>query len=671
MYACAQSTDRRAFNNAAMTLTRWLAWLVGTVAVLVVLIALGIALAGWNWLRKPISDQVLQSTGRTLAINGDLQVYPAWPQLRLEARAISFANPSWSKEKYLLVADAVTLTVDLPALLKGQLVLPDVDLSHPTVLLERRADGRKNWLMDVNQQDDSARVHVDQLTLDDGTLGYDDSARHTHIRAKISSASNAARGVGAVDGPGVVFQAQGVYQQLPLSVTGIGGPVLALRDERTPYPLTADATIGHTHVKARGTVTSLTRLAAVDTQLSLSGENLEQLYPLLGIPAPKSHAYAVKGHLAHSGHVWRFENFSGHVGASDIAGAVEVTTGGRRPELVAKLNADLLDLDDLATMIGAHATPGVATASAKEVPTHVLPDVPFQKDRWSSMNADVRLHAKHTRRAQALPMEDLAVHLGLRDAVLTLEPLEVVMAGGHVKADIVLDGRANPIAAKAHVQAQKVLLSKLFPALVSNQAHMGDIRGDVTLTGRGNSVGKMLGTANGSVSMVVGQGEVSQLMMEKAGLHLWEMLALRVSGDRRIVLRCAVADFDVNNGVMATDALVFDTQVTTLLGSGTVDLAHETLNLDLHQRTKRTSPLALRSPIQIRGSFARPSVGVDKTQIALRAAGAGALALVNPLLAVVPLVDPGPGADSDCANLLRDAKALHKPSAKPVASVSG
>ncbi len=664
MYARAQSLAPMPFNNTDMTLIRWLVWIVGAVAALVVLIALWIALVGWNWLREPIQTQVMKATGRALAINGDLQVHLAWPQPRLQAAAVTFANPTWSKEKYLLRADTITIAVDLPALLMGELELTDVDLSHPTVLLEQSADGRKNWLLDVNQQDENARIHIAQLTLDDGTLGYDDASGHTHIRANLTSAGNTANGAGAVDAPGVVFRAQGTYHQLPMTATGTGGSVLALRDERTPYPLTVDATFGQTHVKSRGTVTSLSKLTAVDMQLALSGNDLEQLYPLLGIPAPKSRAYAVKGHLSHFAHIWRFENFTGHIGGSDMAGAVVVTTGGKRPELVAKLNADMLDLDDLAAMIGARATPDASSTEGVTGPPHVLPDVPFKTDRWSSMNADVRLHAKHSLRAQTVPMDDLTVHLGLRDAVLTLEPLEVVMAGGHLKADVVLDGRTNPIQAKAHVQAHKVLLSKLFPTLVLNQASIGDINGSVTLTGKGNSVGKMLGTANGNISMVIAGGEVSQLMMEKAGLHLWEMLALKVSGDKRIVLRCAVADFDVNNGVMEADALIFDTQVTTLLGSGTIDLAHETLDLTLHQRTKRTSPLALRSPILIHGNLAHPTVGVDKAQVAVRAAGAAALGLISPLLALVPLVDPGPGEDSDCTNLLRDAKALHKQTKK-------
>jgi AsmA protein len=142
---------------------------------------------------------------------------------------------------------------------------------------------------------------------------------------------------------------------------------------------------------------------------------------------------------------------------------------------------------------------------------------------------------------------------------------------------------------------------------------------------------------------------------------LWEILQLSLSGDRLIKLRCAVADFDVKNGKMQTDALVLDTQVTTLLGSGNVDLAQERLDLTFNQKTKATSPLALRSPIYVRGSFAKPELGVDKARVAVRALGALALGVVNPFLTLLPLIDAGPGQDSDCGQLVRDARTLPHP----------
>jgi uncharacterized protein involved in outer membrane biogenesis len=108
---------------------------------------------------------------------------------------------------------------------------------------------------------------------------------------------------------------------------------------------------------------------------------------------------------------------------------------------------------------------------------------------------------------------------------------------------------------------------------------------------------------------------------------------------------------------MKTSALVFDTEVTTILGTGNIDLGQEKINLTLNQKTKNTSPLALRTPIYVRGSFAKPVAEIDKGPLALRAIGAVALGAINPLLALLPLIDAGPGRDSDCGQLIDEAKA--------------
>jgi AsmA protein len=365
--------------------------------------------------------------------------------------------------------------------------------------------------------------------------------------------------------------------------------------------------------------------------------------------------------LLHADKRWRFEKFTGRVGASDIAGFVEVNTGGKRPALSAAVTSRLLVLDDLGPMIGARS--GSVTQAVKDplAQKRVLPDLPFNTGRWDSVDADVQLSAKTLRRAEALPLEDLTVHLNLRDSVLTLDPLNFGLAGGQLQTRITLDGRSAPIQATAQVRARKLLLAKLFPTVDLNQTSIGQINGEFDLTGRGNSVGSMLASSNGKLGLVVAGGQISKLMMEKAGLHLWEILTLSLTGDKQVKLRCAVADFNVKAGVMQTEALVFDTQITTLLGSGSIDLAHEKLDLTLTPKTKATSPVALRSPIYVRGSFAQPQLSIDKGQVAARAAGAVALGLVNPLLALLPLIDAGPGQDSDCRQLVRDARAVpHK-----------
>lgn len=651
-----------------MTLIRLLKWLAAAFLALVILAFMFVALFGWNWLRGPIERSTAEKTGRVLAIHGDLAVKFDWPWPRLRADSVTFANPDWAREKQMVTADAVDITLDLSQLMRRHIVFPDVSLVRPTVFLEQSADGRKSWLLDRNQRDEGARIQIDRLMLDQGTLGYDDPANKTRIRSDFTTVRPPSGG--AIDA-GVTFSASGQYKGLALQAQGSGGPVLAIRDEHLPYPLKINGSLGKTSVQADGTVTSLLTFAAVDMRLALRGDSLDQLFPVLGIALPATPAYTTAGHLLHSGNLWRYEKFSGRVGDSDIAGLLQVDTSGKRPALTADMNSNLLDLADLGPVIGSRpgsAAQAVSRAAAGAPrPGRVLPDLPFQTDRWQTVDADVRLRAKTLRRAKELPLEDFVTHLTLRDAVLKLDPLNFGLAGGELNAVISLDGRQDPIRATAQVRARKILLAQLFPTIELNKTSIGQVNGNFDLAGQGNSVGRMLASASGKVGLVVAGGEVSKLMMEKVGLHLWEILQLSLTGDRQVKLRCAVVDFDVRNGRMSTDALIFDTEITTVIGTGSIDLAQETLDLTLNQKTKVTSPVALRSPIYIRGNFAKPVVQVDTARVASRALGALALGVLNPFLSLMPLIDAGPGRDSDCGQLVREAVATNRAENKKTA----
>jgi AsmA protein len=158
------------------------------------------------------------------------------------------------------------------------------------------------------------------------------------------------------------------------------------------------------------------------------------------------------------------------------------------------------------------------------------------------------------------------------------------------------------------------------------------------------------------VRLVLENGEISRLLMEQIGLHVLEVVHLKLAGDKAVKLRCAVADFSVKRGVMQANALVLDTEVSTIAGTGSIDLAREKLDLTFVPKTRSTSPVALRTPIYITGSFSRPDIGLDKSRIAARSAGAILLGIVNPLLALIPLVEMGPGVRSECARLIQEAQ---------------
>lgn len=660
-------TATRYADNIESPLPDWmimrrrpLYWTLGTLLTVIVLIALALALLDWNWMRGPIGRKVTEMTGREFVIKGPLEVKLRWPLASVHAQDVSFANPPWARERQMFTVANAHILLDLSQLIRRKLYIPEAHLGHPVVNLEKLPDGRRNWLLDKQQRDEKARVPIGRLALDEGRLIFDEVAAKTHIELDLSTiVANSTAGSIPGDLP-VIFKARGQFHGTPLDLKGSGGPVLSLHDETTPYPLKMTGRAGPTTITVDGMVTSLSKLSALDMKIKLGGKNVADLYTLFGAALPQTGPYNTAGHLIRQGKSWRYENFTGVVGKSDIAGNIQVDLGGKRPQLTADLNSRALLLSDLGPAVG--TKPGGNAAQVKKpAGGRVLPEMPFSIKKWDTIDADVTLRAKSLKQTEDLPLEDLTAHAILKDQVLTLDPLDFGIAGGDIKMKVKLEGQKDPIHAELKGQARKLLLARLVPGVQLSKTSIGQINGDFELSGTGNSVGRMLATSNGKVAMVVAGGEISRMMMEMAGLHLPEILMLKLTGDQVIRIHCGIADFAVKGGVMHTNTLVFDTQVTRIDGTGTIDLQKEQLNLTLQPNTKKTSLASLQSPIYMRGSFSRPEVKLDKTAIATRALGAIALGIVNPFLALLPLVETGPGMDSDCGKLVKTTQARIKP----------
>lgn len=623
-------------------------WFAITLALLAAAILVLVSLPNWNALRDPLVRFVYDRTGRELHIGGDLEVRLGWPRTHIRAADVTFSNPPWAHGKNMIAVRGVSADLSMLPLFRRRVVFPEVRLDRADVALEKSSDGRKNWLLDRNQRDDRARVEIEHLAARDGRISYLDPATGTRLVAQVSTPTLRT----ANSAVPLRFSVRGQYRGQPLVAQGTGDAVLGLRDVKTPYRIKVAGRVGSTVARADGHITNLVELSAVDLAIDLRGASLAELYPLLGMVFPDTPRYTTTGRLIRSGRLWRYEKFHGHVGNSDVDGTLQVETGRARPLLQATLTSRKLDVADLGPLVGRNKRDARSAADGR-----VLPTTPFRTERWPRMDADVTFEARSIVRRNALPIANLSTRLRLEDAVLRLDPLAFDVAGGTLAGAVKLDGRRPPIRAAADLKVRKMSIARLFPTLDLEKTSIGEINGDIELAGAGNTVAAMLGTADGEMAVVVDGGTVSRLMMETASLHLLEMLQLKLSGDEVIRIRCGVADFGVKDGVMDARALVFDTDIVRIDGGGQIDLEEERLDLDIVPKSKKVSLVALRTPIRVRGSLADPDVDLDKGKLALRGLGAVALGVVNPALALVPLIEANTADDSECRKLIAEAKA--------------
>lgn len=609
-----------------------------------------IVLFDWNWFKRPLEMAVQASTGRQLRIDGDLDV-DLGRVTRLMADRVSFANAQWSKEPVMASADRVEVGFEIwPLLFKREARIPEIRLAAPKLRLETGPQGVGNWVF--GGESDGKPVQFRRIWIEDGRFQFFDTPKKTDIDISV----NSVQAQGKNTAPPIEIKGKGRWTGNAFDVSGRAESPLELSNNEEPYRIDLRADVGPTRAHARGNLLNPFELRYFNLQFTLAGQDMEDLYPLTGIATPSTPPYKLDGRLIRKADVWRYQDFTGTVGDSDLGGTANVTLGRKRPFLEANLISKRLDLDDLAGFLGAPPQVGGNETTNPELKTQalqlaadtrVLPDKPYDLGKLRSMDADVRLKA-HRINAPSLPLDDMDAHLKLNDGIVELVPLNFGVAGGDIRSTIRMDAREAVIRTRAQVSARRLNLSKLFPDVKLTQDAVGLIGGDIAINGTGNSIAAMLGSADGDIALGMGHGQISNLLMELAGIDIAEALKFLVTKDRKVPIRCAFGDFAVKDGLMQSRALAFDTEDTIIVGQGNINLKNETLDLELRPRPKDRSILALRSPLVVGGTFKDPSFHPDFKRLGLRGALAVTLGSIAPPAALLATLELGPGKDSSC-----------------------
>ncbi|MFC0252652.1 AsmA family protein [Massilia consociata] len=619
--------------------------ILGIVIAIPVLAIIFILTFDWNRARPWINAKVSEAIERPFAIRGNLEVEwerPAkrmapeqrswrdhipWPYLI--ANDTHIGNPAGLPAQDMGSARQFSFSLNPFALLSRTIHIPLLRFDGPRVDLLRLDEKRNNWTFKRNEEKSRWTLDLDRIVLTDGVVHVKDAVTKADVTALVHTLENDAR-------YGVGWKLDGTYNGAKVTGGGKVGAVLSLKQHTTPYPVQAELRSGRTRIAVEGTVTRPSKLAALDLKLELAGNSMGELFNFTGILLPTTGPFSTSGRLTGTlgeekdgkrSDRWVYDGFKGKVGSSDIGGRLEFVTGAARPRLSGNVRSQQLVFTDLAPLIGADSNEAKRQRNADAVQPagKVLPVEEFKTERWDRLDADVRFSADRIVRDTAFPISKLSTHLKMENAVLTLEPIEFAMAGGTVRSNIRLDGRAGDgpkaIKAQAKVTARKIEIKKLFPKIEQLQATVGSINGDANLTATGNSVATLLAGSNGELKTLINQGVVSKMLLEMMGLNVGNIIITKLFGDKQVQLNCMATDFAVTNGVARTRSFVIDTREALITINGTINLANEQMDLRINPETKELRLFSLRSPFYVRGPFSEPDVSVDKGVLAMKAGG--------------------------------------------------
>lgn len=656
----------------------------GFVLILVVVIAL----FDWNSLRPFVEREITATTGRPAHIDGDLEVHVwSWNPIA-QVNGIRLENPSWADRKLMFAAKRITISVSLAHLLRGQLVMPQIDVLDPEINLERDAKGRASWALGTKEGKPSkdktpAQIPtIQRLVIENGKLHVVDQIRKLTFSGSLVAAEQA----GKQDESAFKVHCTGTLNDKPFALEANGGPLLNLEPHK-PYSFDTHLTASDIDLQTHVTVPKPFDLRTLDVKFEVSGNDLADVFYLTGLALPNTPKYRLGATVHLSGTKFDIADLKGTLGTSDLSGSGEVQIAGKRPKLAAKLTSQNLNIVDLAPTLGQNApkasslaaspTAGKPAKSKKQsaVPAppvdsdqsplnegHLLPDADLQVDRVRGMDADVTYTAAAVT-APKVPMKQVHFHLVLDAGLLTIDPLSFVLDQGKFSGKVRIDARQDIPDTAIDMHIEDVNLSQFKSASMKQAPLEGTLAGRFEFHGAGASLHKFAASSDGAVSVVIPHGQITQAFAELTGINVISGLGLLLAKDeKQAEIRCGIVDFKDQNGRLNTTTVYVDTTTVLITGRGNIDLNSEDLDLALQGEPKKFRFGRLRTPIDLHGTLLHPAVGVKAGKLAEQGAVAAALGvLLTPVASALAFIDPGLAKDKDCSSVFSQANAGIQP----------
>jgi uncharacterized protein involved in outer membrane biogenesis len=667
-------------------LRRW--WMVPALALAVLVGAVLVCeAAGWPFLVAPLQHRLAATLARQVEL-GDASERPRIGLLgsvHVTAHHVRVGAPPWSSTPHTFLAEDARVRLryrDLwHAYRTGQLRIDALGARRFDAQFERLADGRASWEFKPHQPSSGGSVTdlpvFGHLHVDDGSFVLRDAQTPLLLSARYAlddgstptPAAAEASAPGAPKAPvhGLRLVGEGRYKTEPLKLQAQTEGVLILEGDGATgraQPLRIDALVGQAKVVFTGSVQDPLHLDGLRGSFEAAGPSLAAAGAPLGVTLPSTPKFDLRGRLAKDGELWNAVVDAARIGTSRLRGALVFDKRHDPPRLSGRIEGSRLALSDLGPAIG-HAGGGGASASSNA--GHLLPTQTFDLPSLKVMNASVLFDLGQLDLGSPLlePLQPAHAQLTLQDGVLRLQELDLRTAHGRLGGSLQLDSRVDPALWKVALDLRGLQLEQFLhlqrppgdPPYIT-----GRLDAELRATGHGRSVAQILGDSQGSVVGRLDHGALSHLALKAAGLDVAGGMKVLVQGDQPLAVHCGVADLDVQKGVVRPRPVVLSLDNATLWADGYVSLADEQLDVRTVSAPKDLTPMSLRTPIEVKGPLAKPSVSIDPSRVVARAGAAVLLGLLNPLAAVVPFIDPGERdaaqrADTECAAVAQRADA--------------
>jgi len=303
-----------------------------------------------------------------------------------------------------------------------------------------------------------------------------------------------------------------------------------------------------------------------------------------------------------------------------VKGNVNVNLTGKIPYVKLTAESEKIILSDFTAEKQALSFNLVNSANASELLTNTV--IPYSYLKLA--DADVSLNIKEIEISPKITLTKASGSAVLKSGVLKIDIKNITAGNGTVKGTVSLNSGTKTAA--VNLEGSDIVLQDLYKSLAKadNAEYIksgGKSFFTIKLNTSGADTDQYLANLNGQIAALVDESVIKIKSLEKfQGSLIAQILnSLNINVvDKDLNMSCAVVRGDITNGVIKfPKGIAVDANDFYVVADGKANLNNDKLNIDLQPFSGKISDAnvssVLGSLLSIKGTFAQPKLGLNKT----------------------------------------------------------
>src|SRR5690554_4875849 len=573
---------------------------IAAICVTLILAILALGAIPARLLRSIIASELQGTYDREVEIGGISRdsLFSFSPVITIQN--IRVAQPAWVGKGDFLRLKSMSARVNMFNIITGGAGSDHIRVDGLDVSLIRDENGRSNW-SDSNEDNgnNDAPVLTD-LVVTNSRFSFTDQKRKLSLEGPVS--------VNAKDG--LRIEATGTFLNRKASFQFIGSAIAGI-DPRAAYPFEISLQSSALDLTGEGKMDGVLNVNSFSASLSARAPTLKNLDQIIEAGLFGTQPINLRANVRHDGKDWYIDKLDGSIGRSQLSAKATILKRDGRTKIDANVKAASLDFDDLADDAGLAR----AAALTNRIGPRVIPNTRINLSKMGPTDGQITFTIDRILSRRESIFRRLKGELSLDHRVIKITDMVAGMKSGQLAGSVQVDHRSGAPKLSTDLTLDGASLSDL----IGNDGIVtAKMRGRVKLSGTGDTIRAALEKADGKAAMVASGGSVRATVAHVLGQNLSGATEKIIADPQaRVPLRCLVATFKAQNGILTPNPLAIDTGVSVGRGDGRIVLKGEQISLIMRGSAKGESALRIVDPIKISGTLSAPNVsvaGLGKTE---------------------------------------------------------